>query len=64
MPITVICPGSSPSPRFSRILQAALGNTEAVLLPDLSIPVRNGRILFAISLDEAGQNDGLYRLLG
>ena len=64
MPITVICPGSSPSPRFSRILQAALGDTEAVFLSDLAAPIHHGRILFAVSLDEAGQNEGLYRLLG
>ena len=64
MPITVISPGSHPSPRFSRILRAALGDTEAVFLPDLAAPIHHGRILFAVSLDEAGQNEGLYRLLG
>ena len=64
MPLTVICPGSDLSPRFLRILQDALAETDADILKDLSAPLRGRPILFAVSLDDAGQNEGLYRLLG
>ncbi len=63
-PLTVVCPGSNLSPRFLRILQDALAGTDAEILKDISQPLHDRRILFAVSLDDAGQNEGLYRLLG
>ena len=63
-PLTVICPGSNLSPRVSGILEAALAVTDAEILKDISAPLHGKRILFAVSLDDAGQNEGLYRLLG
>ena len=63
-PIIVICPGGDPSPRFSQILRAVLDAGDTTLLPELTAPIHDRRILFAVSLDAAGQNEGLYRLLG
>ena len=63
LPLTVIVPGDG-SPRFSRTLQAALEGTDARILREVSAPLHGCPILFAVSLDEAGQNGDLYRLLG
>ena len=63
LPLTVIVPGDG-SPRFSRTLQAALEGTEARILREVSAPLHRCPVLFAVSLDEAGQNGDLYRLLG
>ena len=64
--LTVLCPGGAPSPRMARILASALDGLDARFLRqgDDSALLRGQRILFAVSLDDAGQNDGLYRLLG
>ena len=63
-PLTVICPGENLSPRFIGILKDALAGKDAEILQEISAPLHDRRILFAVSLDDAGQNEGLYRLLG
>lgn len=62
--LAVLLLDGSGSSRFADVLRHALAGTEAELLTRPDTPLRNRRILFAVSLDEAGQNEALYRLLG
>lgn len=60
---TVICPGETAPERFVRILENALSGCRSQVRTHLEEPLKNCRILFAISLDESGVNLEFYSLL-
>ena len=63
--LTVICPEDAATGRFSETLKAATKGccTEVLTRLDAQQPLRNRRILFAISLNEAGFSPSLCQLL-
>jgi len=61
--LTVICPGDAASERYARTLESALRGHPARVLTRLTGPLDSARILFAVPLDDAGMNTGLYELL-
>ena len=61
--LTVICPGGIAGERFTTTLEHALKGRPARVLTRLEGPVSHARILFAVPLDDAGMNDGLWPLL-
>ena len=61
--LTVICPGESASDRFARTLEHALRGRRSRILPALTEPLENQRLLFAVPLDESGVNHGFCDLL-
>lgn len=62
--LTVIC-SQGAAGRFFETLRTALGgcHTEFVAQPDVTRPLHNRQILFAVQLDEAGVSPALYGLL-
>ena len=61
--LTVICPGGIAGERFTTTLEYALKGRPARVLTRPEVPVSHARILFAVPLDDAGMNDGLWPLL-
>lgn len=61
-PLTVVCPGGA-GDRLAAVLDAALAGRAARVVPGLTEPLRDGRVLFAVSLDAGGVNHGFYDLL-
>ena len=61
--LTVIVPGTSSSLRFTQTLEAAVGNHSIEQLDVLSAPLKDRRILFAVSLNEGGINHAFTDLL-
>ena len=63
--LTVLRPAEV-SPRLAAVLEHALQDreTEVITRPEDLPHLRDRRILIALQLDEAGQSDLLYRLLG
>lgn len=61
--LLVVSPGSIVSERLSKTLDAALRDIPFELKNTLDTPLKNERILFAVSLNESGVNHGYYDLL-
>ena len=61
--LLVVSPGSIVSERLSQTLDAALRDIPLELKNTLDTPLKNERILFAVSLNESGVNHGYYDLL-
>ena len=61
--LTVLMPGTAPSPRFTATLTEALRGVPARILPAPEAPLEKQRILFAVSLDASGVNYPYYELL-
>jgi len=61
--LIVVSPGNSASERFSHTLETALREVPFEFKPMLDAPLKNKRILFAVSLNESGVNHGYYDLL-
>ena len=61
--LTIIAPGSPASSRFTETLEAAMRDRTAELLTELTAPLENRRILFAVSLNGGGINHAFSDLL-
>lgn len=61
--LTVVCPGGPARGRLAQTLGAALHGREAQFLTSLEESPPNGRLLFAVPLDDGGVNPGLPELL-
>lgn len=61
--LLVVSPGSIVSERLSQTLDTALRDIPFELKNALDTPLKNERILFAVSLNESGVNHGYYDLL-
>ena len=61
--LTVLLPGGAASPRCAGVLEAALAGRRAEVLTRLEEPLHGRRLLFVLSLDEAGVNHSVSDLL-
>ena len=61
--LTLIVPGQASSPRFTQTLEAATKGHSTETLSTLTAPLKNRRILFAVSLNAGGINHEFLDLL-
>ena len=61
--LTVLCPGETLPERLNHILNTVLSETPHRFASQITAPLEDQRLLFAVSLDESGVNHAFYDMV-